>query len=147
MWAVTRFAIIVPALLVLAGCADDPADREPDAAVYLTEFVVSVNKPLRAGENALLVSNRGFAHHNLTICPGDDSGCAGDPKMLNVLRKPDGARDPSLIPEQTRGLTLGDSWEALISVQLDPGSYRLFCAVINHAEKGMATTIDVAESA
>ena len=109
----------------------------------MSEFAIDIAKDQPLGRSVWAVTNAGKAHHNLTICPGDPGECAGEPVLQKVLRKPEGARDPDALPDETTALVLGDGWETTVEVELDPGRYRLYCAVPNHAAKGMETIIRV----
>jgi uncharacterized cupredoxin-like copper-binding protein len=136
-----RLAAAVALLAVLAGgCSSTP---EADAEVVMSEFAIDIGEDQPLGRSVWDVTNAGQAHHNLTICPGDPGECAGDPVLQKVLVKPEGARDPDSLPDETAALVLGDGWETTVEVDLDPGRYRLYCAVPNHAAKGMETIIRV----
>jgi uncharacterized cupredoxin-like copper-binding protein len=40
-------------------------------------------------------------------------------------------------------LVLGVGWSSLVELDLEPGRYRLWCGVPNHASKGMGFVVDV----
>ena len=60
-----------------------------------------------------------------------------------VLEKPELARDPDALPHRTEHLVLGGGYRSVVAVDLDPGRYRFYCAVVNHAPRGMTTVVDV----
>lgn len=149
----------VLAVAALAGCeagpggtADASADGRPigaeladqATAVVLTEMAVATASPWPAGPQLLHVRNEGGAHHNLIICPGDATGCDdGGGVPMDLLVKPE-VRDPAAIPDRTSSLVLGAGADAVVRVDaLDPGSYVLWCAIPNHAARGMQRIIEV----
>lgn len=135
--------LIAEALMLGAfatGCSSPP---EIDTKVVLSEMAIDVDKWQPMGRQVWEVSNVGAAHHNLTICPGDPGQCVGDAVTQEVLVKPEGARDPEALPDETDALVLGDGWTSTVEVNLEPGRYRLYCGVPNHAAKGMETIIKV----
>lgn len=135
--------LLIAAIAVVAsGCAAD-APPVADARVVLTEMAIGIGQFQPMGTSVWEVANTGAAHHNLTICPGDIDRCVEQPIVQRVLRKPEGARDPQSLPDETPALVLGDGWESLVEVDLEPGRYRLYCGVPNHAAKGMQTMIKV----
>lgn len=134
------FAVLAVAAGLLSGCSGVP---EADARVVLSEMAIDMEKWQSMGPQVWEVTNVGAAHHNLTICPGDPGACVDDPVVQKVLAKPEGARDPEALPDETDALVLGDGWTTTVEVDLEPGRYRLYCGVPNHAAKGMETIIKV----
>lgn len=128
------------AAALLAACSSVP---DADTTVVLTEMAIDIEPDQPMGRSVWEVVNAGAAHHNLTVCPGDPGECVGDPVTQRVLRKPEGARDPDSLPDETGALVLGDGWSSIVEIDLDPGRYRLYCAVPNHAARGMETMIRV----
>lgn len=138
---IRRLASVAAAALLLAACAGLP---EPDAQVVLFEMGFDLPDQLPAGEVVLAVDNIGWAHHNLTICKGELGECEEEPIAMDVLAKPDDARDPDAIPDRTSSFVIGAKWEALVRTDaLEPGRYRLYCAILGHTERGMEAVVDV----
>lgn len=129
------------AILTSSACSSTP---EPDTTITLAEYVIGVESELDAGSHVIELTNVGAAHHNLTICPAETAAtCGGEGIELEVLRKPEQARDPSIIPDRSAGITIGRNWTAIVEVELAPGTYRFFCGVIGHAERGMRQLVTV----
>lgn len=135
---------LVACLIVVAafatGCRATP---EPDLEVTLAEMTIAAPTFGEMGQSVWRVRNVGQAHHNLTVCPGTMGECVGEAVLQKVLRKPDDARDPDALPDETGALVLGNGWETVVSLDLEPGRYRLYCAVPNHVAKGMETVVMV----
>ena len=106
-------------------------------------MAIAVPRDHAIGTAVWEVANTGAAHHSLTVCPGDLGRCVAEPVPLRVLRKPEDVRDPDALPDETAALVLGNGWESLIELDLQPGRYRLYCGVPNHAAKGMDAVIRV----
>jgi uncharacterized cupredoxin-like copper-binding protein len=123
-----------------AGCSSPP---EADTKVVLSEMAIDVEQWQSMGRSVWEVANVGQAHHNLTICPGDPGTCVGDAVVQDVLVKPADARDPDALPDSTDALVVGAGSTTTVAVDLDPGRYRLYCAVPNHVAKGMEAIIKV----
>lgn len=122
------------------GCSSPP---EADAKVVLSEMAIDVEQWQSMGEQVWEVTNVGQAHHNLTICPGDPGRCVGDAVTQDVLVKPADARDPDALPDATDALVVGSGSTTTVALDLEPGRYRLYCAVPNHVSKGMEAVIKV----
>jgi uncharacterized cupredoxin-like copper-binding protein len=136
-----RLCAVVLTLGALAtGCSSAP---EADATVVLSEMAIAVDQWQSMGRSVWEVANVGQAHHNLTICPGDPGECVGDTVIQEVLVKPADARDPDALPDSTDALVVGSGSTTTVAVDLDPGRYRLYCAVPNHVAKGMEAIIKV----
>ena len=133
-------ACLIAAAVLTSGCSSPP---EPDAEVTLDEMAIAIAEDQPMGTSVWRVRNTGEAHHNLTICPGTKGECVDEAVVQRVLVKPEGARDPDALPDETGALVLGNGWETLVEVNLEPGRYRLYCAVPNHVAKGMESIIMV----
>ena len=134
------FALALVLGALATGCSSPP---EADTKVVLTEMAIDVEQWQSMGRNVWEVANAGQAHHNLTICPGDPGQCVGDAVTQEVLVKPADARDPDALPDSTDALVLGAGSTTTVAFDLDPGRYRLYCAVPNHVAKGMEAIIKV----
>ncbi len=140
--SVRRPAAALVVTLLLAGCSSDP---EPDVEVTLAEYAIGVPDELPTGPTVLRVFNGGDAHHNLSICPSETgTSCSGPPVEHEMLRRPEQARDPTFFDDTSDSLTIGKRWEALIEIDLEPGTYRFFCGIVGHAARGMQHTVTVA---
>ncbi len=141
-----RSALIAGALLglLLAACGGVPRG---DVEVTLTDYAIAVPDSVTVDEQDRLrmeVRVDGRAHHNLTICPATVvDTCAGDPVVQRIERTPPQARDPSAVPEATTALVLGNGWDATVAATLPPGTYRFYCGIIGHAERGMQALVEV----
>jgi plastocyanin len=133
-------AAVVLLGLLAGGCGGVP---EADTTVVLSEMAIDVELWQSMGRSVWEVRNVGQAHHNLTICPGDPGTCVGEAVTQDVLAKPADARDPDALPDSTDALVLGSGSVTTVAVDLEPGRYRLYCAVPNHAAKGMEAIIKV----
>ena len=134
------FAVTLVVGALGTGCSSPP---EADTKVVLSEMAIDIEKWQSMGPQVWEVANVGAAHHNLTICPGDPGACVSEPVMQKVLVKPEDARDADALPDETDALVLGDGSTSTVEVDLEPGRYRLYCAVPNHAAKGMEAIIKV----
>jgi hypothetical protein len=137
----SRGPLVGLALLLTAcsGAAADPVDHE----VVLTEKAIGAATGWSPGEQLLEVRNDGAAHHNLILCPGDETGCHDGGVPMELIEKPE-VRDPDVVPDRTSSLVLGAQASAVVRTEhLDPGSYRLWCAIPNHAARGMELTVEV----
>jgi uncharacterized cupredoxin-like copper-binding protein len=141
--AVRVGAAIGAIALVVVGCGGAPAPPEPDLEVGLTEMAVFAAAEVPAGRSVWRVANDGDAHHNLTVCAGGIDTCDGPNLVQDVLVKEPTARDPDALPDETDALVLGSGWTSTVAVDLAPGTYRLWCAVPNHAARGMQTLLEV----
>jgi hypothetical protein len=107
-----------PAPAPTATPAPTPAEYPSRTRVILDDtpysLTSSYNK-LKAGPLEFVVFNAGEDDHNLTI-----DGVQGG----TVFAPPDGE-------------------EQSLSVSLPPGSYRLYCSLLDHADRGMQATITV----
>lgn len=126
--------------LLAVGCSSPP---QADTTVVLSEMAIAVEQWQPMGRSVWEVRNVGQAHHNLTICPGDPGECVGEAVTQEVLVKPADARDPDALPDSTDALVLGNGSTTTVAVDLEPGRYRLYCAVPNHVAKGMEAIIKV----
>lgn len=132
---------MLAAALAAVACSSTP---DPDFTITLVEHEIGIESELAAGTPVIELTNVGDAHHNLTICPAErKETCNGDGLEVDVLKKPERARDPSIIPERSAGVTIGAGWTAILQAELEPGTYRFFCGVIGHAERGMQRLVTV----
>lgn len=125
---------------LIPACTSAP---EADTAVVLSEMAIDVELWQPMGRSVWEVTNVGQAHHNLTVCPGDPGQCVGDAVTQDVLVKPADARDPDALPDATDALVVGSGSTTTVAVDLEPGRYRLYCAVPNHVSRGMEAIIKV----
>jgi uncharacterized cupredoxin-like copper-binding protein len=132
-------------MLVMAlGCADEPVveprdtpattdtgplaiptdvppttDAGEPVRVVLTDFGIEMPNTLPAGPTLFTVSNEGAVEHNFEI---EGQGI-------------EETFETHLLPEEVRTL----------QVDLRPGSYRVYCPVEDHPERGMAMTLTVTQ--
>lgn len=139
-------AVAVVLLLALAGCTTDGVDA--DVEVTLGEwFVRAVPDRPQAGDLRIRLVNEGGAHHSLTICEsGDVATCEGDNVVQRYVDKPEEARVPADLPDETDAPILGADWSATLEATLAPGTYRLYCSIIGHPGRGMQTLVAVGGS-
>lgn len=98
-------------------------ETEPDTVnVRLTEYRIQMPRTLPAGPTVFRVTNAGAAQHNFEV-EGEAAPGLGE------------AFGRNLRPTQTRDL----------DVQLEPGKYKVFCPVENHALQGMLLILHVSE--
>jgi len=132
-----RLTILIGALFVLAllaaGCGDDddngddagdtddagttPAASAQTVDVTLTEFQIEMPSTLQAGPVSFVVTNEGSGTHNFEI---EGEGVEA------VL---------------TANLAGGES--QTLEVDLQPGTYKVYCPVGNHEGQGMTTEVTV----
>jgi uncharacterized cupredoxin-like copper-binding protein len=138
----TRALAVLAAVAMLSACSTAAAD-EVDREVVLTEMAIGTSTDWAPGEQVLEVVNDGGAHHNLIICPGDASGCTEGGVGMELLEKPD-VRDERVVPDRTSSLVVGSGARAVVRTDaLEEGSHRLWCAIPNHAARGMELVVDV----
>lgn len=92
-----------------------------EVEVTLTEYEIGMPETLPAGPTTFNVSNTGTMEHNIEI-----EGQGIEDALENNLKA-------------------GES--ATLQVDLQPGEYRVYCPVGNHAEEGMDMTLTVEEQA
>jgi uncharacterized cupredoxin-like copper-binding protein len=146
LWAVAAAVALAGCAAAAPGGSDDgvaAAGVSADHEVVLVEKAFGVAGRWTAGPQVLAVRNEGGAHHNLILCPGDEHGCAGGGVGMDVLVKPQ-VRDPDAFPTRTSSLIVGAGAEAIVRTDpLEPGTYRLWCGIPLHAERGMQRVIEV----
>ena len=114
--------------LVLSGCGDDDDDDNDDAGttpaagaqtveVTLTEFAIEMPSTIPAGPVAFVVTNNGTVEHNFEV---EGEGIEEE-------------FDENLQPGETQTL----------EVELEPGTYEVYCPVGNHEGQGMTTEVTV----
>jgi plastocyanin len=103
--------------------APPPVEPEPEAnrlAVKAQEYYYVLSRPkVKAGELTIELNNQGEDPHNLNI---QRQGDAGEP--LQIAKTDSLQRD-------------------VATFELSPGTYRLWCSLPEHEEKGMHTTLVV----
>lgn len=137
-----RPATLLTALVLLGACSGASAD-DVDNDVVLTEMAIGTSGAWEPGQQVLAVRNEGGAHHNLIVCPGDASGCEDGGVAMELLDKPE-VRDEDVLADETSSLVLGAGASAVVRIdELSAGSYRLWCAIPNHAARGMEAIVEV----
>jgi uncharacterized cupredoxin-like copper-binding protein len=111
----TLFVIMLGMVLILTAAQIEPHTTE----VSLTEFSIDMPTSLTAGPQTFSVTNNGTTEHNFEI---EGQG------IESVF-------DTNLVPGET--LTM--------EVDLQPGTYEVYCPVGNHREQGMETELTVTE--
>lgn len=126
-------------LVTVAACGDQTDDatletpdttmvgdldmRQPGEAdtidVRLSEYSIDMPPSIAAGNRVFRVVNDGTEEHNFEI------------EGMGV--------------EEALPSNLGSGEEGTVQVQLDPGTYEIYCPVGDHAEQGMRMTLDVTE--
>lgn len=124
--------------LVLASCGGDSGPK-----VELSEYAVSVTPAsVDSGETTFSVENTGGATHEFVVVSTD----LADPDLPT---SDDGSVDEEgsgiEAVDEIEDITAGSSEE--LTVDLDPGSYVLFCNVVDgslvHYQEGMHTSFTV----
>jgi hypothetical protein len=134
-------ALLASALLT-GACSSTPP--EVDAIIRLVDYGIIAPQQVTAGQLDFRVFVDGVAHHTLTFCGADKIGsCDDDPIDLTYTKKPTDARDPSVIPDVTSAIVLGQGWNADLTTVLEAGTYRLYCSIVNHASFGMDRILTV----
>jgi len=133
-------AAAVACTLGLTACGANT----PVADIVLVDYTIGAPTSLTAGTTRLEVLVKGVAHHTLTMCESEQLGvCDGERVVQRMVRRPKDARDQSLIPDESTHLVLGAGWDAAVDVDLQPGTYRIYCQIVNHAGYGMDRLIEV----
>jgi uncharacterized cupredoxin-like copper-binding protein len=107
------------ALFTLTACTPETYDigQERTVEVKLTEHRIDMPSSLEAGATTFKITNAGKAEHNFEV-----EGQGLEKKL-----------DANLEPGATGTLT----------VELKPGTYKVYCPVGNHEEKGMTMQLTV----
>jgi uncharacterized cupredoxin-like copper-binding protein len=139
-----RYTMIIMAVLALGGCTRESADYAapqqpasttdggtvvpgsgvaptspaagPSHAVHLVDYEIHMPQELPAGRLVFNVENGGKEDHAFEV---EGNG----------------------VHQETEVLTAGN--RTTMEVNLAPGTYKVYCPVGDHAEKGMSTTITV----
>jgi uncharacterized cupredoxin-like copper-binding protein len=124
-----RSALAVVAMLALAACGPTEEDEgategTPPATgtaveVVLTDFAIDMPASIPAGTVTFDVANSGETTHNFEV-----EGNGVEESL------PD-----DLAPNQT----------ASLEVELEPGTYTVYCPIGNHREQGMELEVEVTE--
>jgi uncharacterized cupredoxin-like copper-binding protein len=127
--------VIIAALavaLLAAGCAPDEDEATtttgtPSASVAgeqidvsLSEFSIDMPTSISAGPAAFVVINDGSVEHNFEV------------------------EGEGIEEEFDENLAPGES--GTLELQLEPGTYEIYCPVANHADEGMRLEFEVTES-
>ena len=118
-----RSRFLLPALLVMmAACSAPPADEPSEASpieVTVADFMIDpAELEVTAGSASFVVRNDGPTPHNLSI-----RDAAGE------------------LVAATDDLSPGDG--ETIAVELEPGTYTIFCSLAGHESLGMSGTLTV----
>lgn len=97
--------------------ANKPAEASPTVEVQLTEYGINMPATLQHGRMSLHIINSGKENHSFAI--------TGNGVAMQLSQQ----------------LTRGDT--ASLVVDLNPGSYTVYCPVDGHRGKGMERTISV----
>lgn len=130
MWRFTTLTAVAAVALVVVACAPDSGATEAPATagnggagqtvdVSLTEFEIDMPTSISAGEVTFNVTNDGTMEHAFEV---EGNG----------------------IEDETDVLAAGDS--ATLTVNLEPGTYEVYCPVGNHRDMGMLLELEVTES-
>jgi uncharacterized cupredoxin-like copper-binding protein len=117
-------ALLQMGLLALFGCSaqaalDDPGDAECTASVSLQDFKLVPDQ---------VASSRGV----ITLCAQNDGRTPHDLGIRDAAGE-----------EQGRTAVLAPGESARLTLDLDTGSFRMFCSVAGHESLGMRGTLDV----
>lgn len=142
-WAI---ALTVLSIAALAACGGSdgrkpPAGLEHDVHVHLDEWSVSVDPPSVSGPATINIGghNHGKYPHQVTLVKTDL-----DPAALPISQS---RVDIQAIGEPAAAFDVpaADGGEGLqvVSADLTPGKYVIFCAIPGHYQQGMRTGFEV----
>ncbi len=135
--AVTLAAVV--AVTAMPACGSSA-----DVDVTLFDYGILAPPSIEAGDHTFAITVEGVAHHTLTVCPAEQTGrCDEAPISFHWSRKPADARDPDVIPDDTNAVVLGAGWTGEVTATLEPGQYRVYCSIVNHAAYGMDRLLTV----
>lgn len=142
-WAVA-LTLLSAAALAACGGSDDPkppASLEHDVHVHLDEWSVTVDPPSISGPAVVNIGghNHGKYPHQITVIRTDL-----DPAALPISQS---RVDVQAIGEPAASFDVpaADDGEGLqvVSADLTPGKYVIFCAIPGHYQQGMHTGFEV----
>lgn len=143
-WAIALTVLSVAAVLAACGSGDDrkpPAGLEHDVHVHLDEWSVKVDPPSVSGPATINIGghNHGKYPHQITVVKTDLDPAALPISQSRVdiqaIGKPAAAFD---VPAADGGEGL-----QVVSADLTPGKYVIFCAIPGHYQQGMHTGFEV----
>ena len=137
--ALVLIAIVIP--LALAACGDDDDDDTGAATSETTTEETTTDDTAQTGGGGeeVTISETEFA-----LDPADPTVAAGE---VTITATNDGATVHNLevegegVEEITDDLDAGQSGE--LTLDLEPGTYEIYCAIGTHAEQGMEGTLTV----
>jgi uncharacterized cupredoxin-like copper-binding protein len=133
-------AILIP--LVFAACGDDDDDSSDSTTSETTSTESTTTEDTAAtggGGGAITISETEFA-----LDPADPTAPAGE---VTITATNDGATVHNLevegngVEEITDDLDPGQSGE--LTLDLEPGTYEIYCAIDSHKDQGMEGTLTV----
>ena len=115
-------------VLLMTGCGDDDDDDGDDTGatpaadaqtvnVTLTEFAIEMPSTIQAGPVSFIVTNDGEVEHNFEV---EGEGIEEE-------------FEENLAPGETQTL----------NIELEPGTYEVYCPVGDHQGQGMTTELTV----
>jgi uncharacterized cupredoxin-like copper-binding protein len=136
-WFITLSALMLGLMLGLASCGEpggglgdgdqvpadgipiSPAPAQTTTEVGLTEYQIEMPTSLSAGSQTFSVTNNGTVEHNFEV-----EGQAIEEKF-----------ETNLSPGETQTMQLN----------LEPGTYEVYCPVGNHRDQGMEIQLSVTQ--
>lgn len=143
-WGLALAALLLAAAAACGGGDDQrkpPAGLEHDVHVHLDEWSVNVDPPSVSGPATLNIGghNHGKYPHQVTVIKTDL-----DPAALPISQS---RVDVQAIgqPAASFDVPAADGGEGLqvVSAELTPGKYVIFCAIPGHYQQGMRTGFEV----
>jgi plastocyanin len=139
-------AIVIP--LALAACGDDDDDDTTNAAAEETTTEETTTAEETTTDDAAQTGGGGeeltISETEFALDPADPTVAAGE---VTITATNDGATVHNLevegngVEEITDDLDPGQSGE--LKLDLEPGSYEIYCAIGSHAAQGMEGTLTV----